>query len=188
MKTVNVVLATFSLVSFCRCNMSDNVEELTNGYQFVHEGKEENFIVGNHNIDGNIVSYAYDGDFIIAEQVPDKKLYMWEKAKEFHSRYEKYASFIKNGGEIDKSDSGLYQIFIRKGASFGDTNRNLRISEDIVDSIMGNDSSYQRMFAKNRNYWIIYNPKDTLIGPLTKQQYLVKRKELKVPDDLQLDK
>ncbi len=57
----------------------------------------------------------------------------------------------------------------------------------IADSLIEHAPNYQKIFANDTNYWIIYEAKDTLIGPLRKSEYLLKRKELQIPDDLKLD-
>jgi hypothetical protein len=62
-----------------------------------------------------------------------------------------------------------------------------RILEKAADSILAHDPYYLKIFSAEVNFWIIVSKSHELIGPLTKDEYRAKRKELKIPDDLELD-
>lgn len=57
----------------------------------------------------------------------------------------------------------------------------------IADSLLRSVPYYQKLFANSSNYWIINKYNDSLIGPLTKSEFEVARKKLKMPDKLKLD-
>lgn len=59
-------------------------------------------------------------------------------------------------------------------------------SESIADSLISCDSYYQEIFSRELNYWIISHKDDSLFGPYSKEEYLLKRKELGVPEELRL--
>lgn len=66
MKKISLLLLA---ALFSACNMSDYSEDLGNGYQFGHEGKNYNMIVGWHIIPCDVVAYEHDKNFILAAQV-----------------------------------------------------------------------------------------------------------------------
>ena len=70
------------------------------------------------------------------------------------------------------------------GGVMFDFNKN----ERVADSIINNDPYYQKIFAHKINYWIISNKDSVVYGPLTLEEYWQKKKELKVPDDLRLER
>lgn len=59
-------------------------------------------------------------------------------------------------------------------------------SELIADSLINNSVHYKQIFDNEINYWIIDNKKDTLLGPLNEIEYLGKRNDLKIPQELKL--
>lgn len=59
-------------------------------------------------------------------------------------------------------------------------------TEKIADSLIKNDHYYQKCFSNKFNYWIINTHADMLMGPFTKDEYLAKRKELYIPNNLEL--
>lgn len=56
-----------------------------------------------------------------------------------------------------------------------------------ADSILTSDPYYIKIFSEKVNFWIIRNKDHKLIGPLTSDEYLTKRRELKIPEELRLD-
>jgi hypothetical protein len=61
------------------------------------------------------------------------------------------------------------------------------VLEKSADSILKHDPYYLKIFSSKINFWIIVSKSHELIGPLTKDEYQAKRKELNIPDDLELD-
>ena len=184
MKKSKIVLFFFSILFF-KCNMSDDVKELSGGYQFVHEGKNVNSIVGDHNINVNVIGYAFNNDFIIAKQLPNKELYSVVKKAELYNRYEKYIADQKNG-VINLKDSNIHRIFVDYGASPENTKLNLKISRRIADSLIEVDTNNKKMFSGECAYWIIKHGDHSINGPFTEKEYNNKRKELNIPVDLEI--
>jgi hypothetical protein len=58
--------------------------------------------------------------------------------------------------------------------------------QEIASRQIKYDTFYQKIFAHKYNYWIIYPAKDTIYGPLTKEEYHAKREELHIPKQLKL--
>ena len=146
----------------------------------------------------DVVDYSYNDDYIIAKQVPDKKDYISFLGEDLYSIYGAYANYIKdtaayikqNGIEFKgkiEGDSTIYNIFKERGVTRDNSIQDIQQSESIAKYLIEHDPYHQKVFANDTNYWIIYNPQDTLFGPMTKEEYLIKRKELNVPDNLQLE-
>lgn len=57
---------------------------------------------------------------------------------------------------------------------------NFEVNKAIADSMINNILFYQRMFANFSNYWIIDKTEQLLIGPLTKDDFLLKQNELDI--------
>jgi len=60
-------------------------------------------------------------------------------------------------------------------------------SDKIADSILENDPHYVQLFSRKIKFWIISHAPDSIYGPLSLEEYLEKRTELGVPDDLRLE-
>ena len=78
-------------------------------------------------------------------------------------------------------DSANYNLFKAYGASKKNTTNDISIRSRISDSLCNNNLYYKQIFAKEINYWIIDIAKDSLIGQLSAEEYLSKRKQLGVP-------
>jgi hypothetical protein len=189
---------------FSSCNFGSETEKISGNSFFRNEGKGYRMIMANNTIlykttiYPDVVSHAYNKNFIIAKQIPEKANWPSLLGSDLYTRYKGHLHYIKNPGILNEEgykkqkgkiewDSVNYKMFFERGASDQNSSADMHISRSIADSLIKNDPYYQKIFANEVNYWIIYNPKDTLIGPLTKEEYMIKRKEMKIPDDLQLE-
>ncbi|KQS24674.1 hypothetical protein ASG33_23205 [Dyadobacter sp. Leaf189] len=145
--------------------MSDYSENLGNGFLYESSGKEfKNIrtpIRGQKNIYGKVMEYKFNADFILAIQQPSREIYHGSIAY-----------------ELRNADRVKYK--------YNSTNDRIE-SERVADSLILNDPYYKSIFANTTNYWIISHQNKTMYGPLTKEEYFRKRKELKVPDELKLE-
>jgi hypothetical protein len=150
----------------------DYEEELSGGFFYHDEGSENKDIISHYpnqkNIWSKVVDYAYDEDFILVVQKPLIKYHRNSIAFEIR---EKNPTFSEN------------------------TLEDITNSEQIADSIIKNDPYYQDIFSRELNYWIIshkernekdYMPMSKIYGPYSKEEFLQKRKELRIPKGLQL--
>lgn len=198
---------SFFVTFFCLCTMSCNLgseTSIVSGNSFyANNGKgrrriySENEILHRTTIYPDVVSYAYNEKFIIAKQKPTKEGWLPYLSLDLYNRYIAYKEYSQNPdifseeswkplkGEIEW-DSSNYKIFHDREATDKNSSEDLIIGRSIADSLIKNDPYYKKIFANEVNYWIIYNPQDTLIGPLTKEEYLEKRRELNIPDELKL--
>jgi hypothetical protein len=113
-----------------------------------------------NNIYPNVISYDYNDNFIIAIQTPNLEQY-----KFFIAEY-----------LLDDTNTDI------------NTSPNNQAKRDkFADSILKYDPYYLKIFSHDTNYWIISHKNKQLYGPFTKEEFLQKRKELKVPENLVLN-
>jgi hypothetical protein len=162
---IDMILARTLIVMSCfffiRC--SDSTEELGGNYVFINEGENDKFIIshlpGRTNIYGKVLSYDFNEQFIIAKQQPVFNEYKSKLAFDLRDDLIKYP---KNSLEdVEKT-------------------------EELADSILRNDPFYKNIFSGTINFWIIIIKSDSTIGPLTLNDYLIKRKKLNIPDNVHL--
>jgi hypothetical protein len=132
-----------------------------------------------------VTDYAFNENFILAEQRPAKETYIYDFGEDLFRRFENYRIYKTNNNILNDSfhsklrgfvekDSLLYRQFMEMGAS-KDELKNRVIGIDLAKSLIQNDSFYIKIFSNKLNYWIICNSSDSLIGPLTRQEYLDKK-------------
>lgn len=142
---------------------SDNTEELSGGYFYRDEGVNTKDILSHlpnrKGIYSKITAFDYNADFIIAVQQPS---------------YDEYKTMIG----FDLRDS------LKKYPTNSSVERIQ--SEKEADSILNHDPYYKLIFAHKINYWIIANKSKEVLGPLTKEEYKNKRKELKIPQSIEV--
>lgn len=161
---ISIALFVYSLLALTliRCS-SDYSDELTGDYFYRDEGGEIKQILSHtpnrRNIYGRVTSYVYNSSFIIVLQEPSKPDHISMIAFDLRDELGKYPA---------------------------NTKEEILQSENEADSILKNDRYYTNVFANRVNYWIISHKNDTVIGPLSQSEYFVKRRELLVPDYLQL--
>jgi hypothetical protein len=151
-------------VSFTACNMSDSREELSGDYFYRNEGRDVKDILSHapnrENIYSNVIGYNYNSDFIVAMQQPN---------------FEQYKSMV--GFEL-RDDLKKYPT---------NSAKDIIESERQADSLLKNDPKYKLIFAHKINYWIIVHKQNKLMGPFIKEDYIQKRKELKVPKNIEVN-
>ena len=150
------LVGLFLVISSCGAGVNNASEELSGDSYFRESGHDFSYI-RSHNgrqrtIYPRIIAYAYNSDFILAAQVPNRE-----------------------------HDKGLITDELNHGKE------DLNILEKKADSILTNDPYFIKMLSGKINYWIIKNDTHELIGPMTGNQYLTKRVELNIPNDLKLD-
>ncbi|HQO86876.1 MAG TPA: hypothetical protein PKX84_04420 [Bacteroidia bacterium] len=55
----------------------------------------------------------------------------------------------------------------------------------LADSLINNDVYYRQIFDNEINYWIIDSRNEILLGPFQKNEYLNKRNDLRIPQELE---
>ncbi|WP_439585471.1 hypothetical protein [Dyadobacter bucti] len=154
------------LIVFQSCGgISNTSEELGSGFVYSNMGLSFKIIYNpnpdQHDILGKVISYCFSDDFIIVAQVPDKEVHRLVIANDLETNL--------------------------KRKSIQLTQNNINQLDGVADSLIVNDPYYQKIFSQKLNYWIISHKSKKMYGPLSEIEYLKKRKELRVPEELQLD-
>lgn len=163
----NLALLTFLFLTISFENgcipIRDYYEDLSGNYFYCDEGKNDKEILcnlPNHiEIYSKVIGYNYNSDFILAEQQPiysEFKAIIGSKLRENKKKY----------------PANSMEEVIQ--------------SETVADSILLHDPFYKAIFVHSTNYWIIDNKIQKVFGPLTKEDYENKRKELSVPENLKI--
>jgi hypothetical protein len=94
-------------------------------------------------------------------------------------------------GDIDfvlvaqRPDRKYYAALLASELNTG--KENFKELEVRADSILTKDPYHLKVLRGQINFYIIKNRTHQLIGPMTLDQYLKKRKELRVPEKLKLE-
>lgn len=144
------------------CN-SDNTEDLSGGYFYRDEGGNTKDILcrlpNRKGIYSKVTGYDYNADFIVAVQRPN---------------YEEYKTIV--GFDLRNNLKKYPTNSLEERVQ----------SEKEADSILKHDPYYELIFAHKINYWIIVNRSKEVIGPLTQIEYQSKRRELKIPENIEV--
>ena len=192
----NRFLILLFLVLTISCNMSDSSEVLSEDYTYVHEGADYNFIFGKNEIYANVIDYKFDENYILACQIPNRRMYLSAFESHLSGIYTSYYGYLKDSTseKFNRSrneilaDTLIPKIFKNKKVSFKNSLEDIQKGEEIADSIMKNNPFHKKVFSLKKVYWIIIVKKNILIGPLSENEYKIKRKELKISDEIQLSK
>ncbi len=197
MKNIIIVILLLIIAS---CNSGMDISTLSGNSLYMNDGGHRqiysnNAILHRTTIYPTVITHAFNKDFILAKQKPSKSDYITYLGFDLYGRYTTYSNYLKDPDAYVKDgfkekimkDSLNYEMFKAKETSLENNSEDIQISQSIAAYLLENDPSYQKVFVNDTNYWIIYNPKDTLIGPMTREEYLIKRKEFNVPDNLQLN-
>jgi len=165
-KNHSVIISVLVLINITlyNCSNGDYTEELSGNYFYRNEGPDTKDILSHSpnrkEIYSKVLSYSYNERFIVAVQMPIYNEYKKMIAFDLRDDFKKYPK--NSNDEILKS-------------------------EKSADSILINDSFYKTIFSNKMNYWIIDHERKLFLGPLSLDEYELKRKQLGVPDNLQLD-
>ena len=193
---ISFVIALLSAMLLCSSCAEDN-DKINGKYTIIVDGGikrliGDNLITNRNNIYPNIVDVVHDNRFILIKQLPSKQHHIDYMGFDIYNIYCSYSKYLNDstqnkswGGLV--SDSTLYRIFKSRGASVNNESADIRIYRSVADSLVTYGSFYKKVFVNDTNYWVIYSPTDTLIGPLTKEEYAAKRNELNIPDGLQIE-
>ena len=182
------------IIFFCSCaGIHDKAEDLGDGYVYIYDGGDLSYIRASNPEEGNaiypkVIDYTFNKDFVLILQDPHKERIKSLLAHNLRSCYTYYVDSLKNKDGINIVSNDHLAVKLFKGKiSTENTESDIILSEKIVDSLMNATPYYQKMFTSKRNYWILVKSADQLFGPYSMIEYTLKRKELKIPDDLALD-
>lgn len=168
------------IVVIISCNPGIYHQKLSGGYDYYEIGSSDDYIYkntsvlkkphaltyiysGKQNIFPKVTLYKYNKDFIVASQKPKKDGHLYLLGFDLEFYFHK-----KHGVKENRYKKEIYTLNEEKG-------------KIMADSLLQNDPYYKKIFSRNVNYWIICHKLDSLFGPLTKEEYIEKYKELKLP-------
>lgn len=198
------IFSIIGLLFFSSCHYHETIR--LSGHSYYISGGlynrrifSENSLLYKTSIYSDVVAYDYDENYIIVKQLPTTHYASIHIGFDLYNRYTTYASYLADTNIFNKkewsslkghieSDSVNYRIFHSRGASLENDSMDIHISHSIADSLIHNDPYYKNIYSRSENYWIIINVRDSLIGPLTKEEFLIQRKQLNIPDKLDFEK
>jgi hypothetical protein len=175
--------------------MSDDYQDLGNSYQYIGEGGDLNYIIGNQSVYPKVIEFKSDEKFIVLAQQPKYEEYKSLLGGELSNKYEIYTQYIADSATLKRDYTKFNSQQIRKSKPLYDllrvrglTDKNMpedwSIREVVADSILKSDSYYQNVFSRKTNYWIIDKKGDKLYGPYNFTQFNNQRNLLKVALEL----
>jgi hypothetical protein len=136
---------------------------------------------------GDVLQCVSNSKYVLALQKPNKKS-IYSEIRNSLVYWSKYYAETKKDSSITLPSYPNAQIKVN--VSLKNVNylqkMNINESDKVLDSLFKNNTVYQKQFKSDINYWIINILKDSLIGPLSKDEFIEKRNEMKIPDNLQL--
>ena len=195
-KYILLIGISFSILTSCS-NLGDTVINLGDGYVYRTDGGHS--WIGADNIMKdwvypNVIDYEYNDKHIIIIQKPILEGYKRFLEQELRYRYETivYKQYeTKNDIHRKKflnshfwKDKILHQRMLSEMKP--DNQTSFEAISIISDSIIKYDPYFKRSLSRKKNYWIIEKKKNLVLGPYSKPQYLMKRKELNIAINLQL--
>lgn len=143
-----------------------------------------------------VTDYSFNENFIIAEQQLDENVTIVLMGDDLFHRFEDYrlykrdsnilnTSFYKKLRGIVEKDSTLYKTFIANKAS-QDESENRTIATLLAQEMIKDKKKDMPPGEKEVKYWILIHSNESLIGPLTKEQYLTTKDSLGIPNNLKL--
>lgn len=189
----------FTLIIFSSCQSQNKSRvDLSGDYWFKIKGGlrmiESKKLVYYNTIYPDVVNYAYNDSFIIAEQVPRADEYIGTFSEDLLGRFENYRHYTKDTsilsqefysryrGYIEK-DSTLYKSFVYAGAGESQS-KNRVISINLTESLIKTDPYFIDLFGREYVYWIIVHKTGDLLGPFSKEIFFKKGTELNIPSEL----
>ncbi len=193
------VIISFLLIS-CGAGVSDFIEDLGNGYQYIGEGSGNNFILGKNKIDAEIVCYVYNQHYILALQYPDYDFINSRLGEDLYQKYYFYNKlFVSKKLKKEEIDPILYNslqtnyskkiyyYFKNHNVPLDNGVKTINYKKKLADSLIHYDIVYKRIFKRQLNYWIIDKKRNQLFGPYNQEEYFKKKKLLEIKLELKQD-
>lgn len=201
------ILISFLILHFSSCDNQKHVingEQLGGGYFCFVDGftsiEADNLF--KPSIYGDVKAYAYNGDYILIKQEPNREHYKIRLSSNLSS----YRIVLSSDSlECTPEEYQFYQKLIAQNKDsvnllfssipLEDDPEYIQKKLKIADSLIENDAYYKSIFQNKVNYWIIshkqLNENDYMVmpkiyGPYKKGDFLIKLEELGVPQELRL--
>lgn len=184
------IVCIVTLLGITSCDRNNNLESyyyldkgeaLDVGYPYgaiVYKSPEE-YLYRDVIIGGNVLAFKQNSKYIVAKQNLDIELLeKWI--------IEDIKSFIgSNGYNGERRELKFYNYVLPDTLLLKYDNSDSSIS--YLTNMVLKSSPVKKIRQNDTNYWIIQIANDSLIGPLTKSEFEITRKEMQIPDKLKLD-
>lgn len=193
-----IILIIYLLCCSCKLNSDDININLGNDYLCVKNGTLTQIYLNNSYGFGQgiypfVKKYAFDKEFIIVEQETKKKELVVSFTEKLRSNYG-FLLYMKDSIKMTKDvekfmkskiwkDSILHKEISREVLPENNV-RSFDTLGRIASKIIKEDSYFKEIFSRKINYYIIDKQKQEVYGPFSKENYLTKRKELKISQTL----
>ena len=188
----------YALASICillaGCRLQNwGAIDLGHGYQLNDEANNT-YLIGDTVIPANIISYGYNSHFILLTQCPQKESYVSFLRSNLSSDFRIYEERMCDTGKLISVkyaktvnlDSNIHKMLVHYNIS--DTNdKDYERMDRLTDSLINNDPYFVKVFRLKLNYWIISCDDYRVHGPLSEQDFIDKKMELKVPDNIRME-
>jgi hypothetical protein len=196
---ISVLIVCIALFIKCGQGANDKVQNMGMGFIYRAEGSiryiyNEDSGRLNNSIVPDVITHKYNKKHIIAIQKPSLDHCIYNLAPELYLRYLKIIipddslkKYPPNFSELKKlwlRDTLLCQAFKKYELSAENSIEDQYKCNKIADSIIKNSPYYLKIFKNEYNYWIVEKSSHKLYGPYSKQEYLKKRKDLGVKENL----
>lgn len=203
-----LILITFFCFFIISCNYKDKPShgtKLSGGYTIY--SNDGIFLFADNllkpSVYGNIVKCCYNKEFILVLQNPKKSNFLFNLAEKL--LLERYILSLDTLNLEPKEYKFYKEYFLGKKQLVKVLLSQLTLersindivkSQNIADSILTNDPYYKLIFRRKNNYWIVshkeikegdYIQMSKIYGPYNKEEYGIKRIELGVPSELELN-
>lgn len=148
---------TVSLLAACGPGLNDDVVSLGGGYFYRREGAEHKYIY-------------------------------YQQSNERKDIYPKVVGYAYDSTFIIVAQmpmKGFGRAHLASLLNHGQANYDELLNK--ADSLIANDPYYVEIYSAPINYWIADKERDKLYGPYSLKKYQIKRKELNIPDELELE-
>lgn len=197
------LLAVLSLTLSSCANLNDTDIDLGDGYFYSTDSKWKKIwptsSYYNTAIYSEVTDYNFNNHYIIAKQRPDYEHHRIFIAEDMETRYSIYCSYLKDSvsktyyqetnpfiRKAISGDSTLYRFLKAKHITDQNSVEDKQGIQNVLDSVFHSDPYYIRLLTAKENYWIIDKKQNKRIGPLTKNDFDIRCRELKI--DIKLPK
>lgn len=192
------ILVLMLLISLVSCNNNSN-NSLGKDYYYMR--KEDTYDIGYpswnfiyksdrqkktilERIPSDVLEYEFNDKYIIAKQKYNKQFLLNELTMELSSWDGYYKIYNREGiiyfHEVPISLKKIHQVIE------SDSNGLAVNIDKFADSIISHNTYYKELLTPNKiNYYIIDKDKDSVLGPLTKEEFEKVKKEKSI--DLEFD-
>jgi hypothetical protein len=190
-----IFISILLLFSSCGPGIGDVSEDLGNGYYYRAEGSTRWIMPDNIFKDGvyaNVIDYSSNNNFIIVKQSPSKDINVLF-TEILKSRYDlllhekdsmEQTKEVKNFLNSELWKDSIWHKKIANQVFENNVVKNSDSLNKIAKQIIQKDSFFKNMLSRKINYFIIDKKKQIVFGSFSINEYMLKRKELNIPESL----